>query len=245
MKFIAYSTMTFGARIFMGIMSFFSKPQDPAVIDPLMKDELATGWNLQKDGTIREIYWRKDEIGSFVVLESPSLEEAKKAVQSLPFARKGYIHFTVIPVGYFEPYEGPFLQLERREQPGQGKPGAKVTAEVARPTPAETLTGTSPAKTMRVLAIGTYRTGASPDAIAATLGQELLVEWKLEKADQLRQVHSRTDQPGTIFFMEVQSLDDARKTLATLPLVDKGLIDFQVIPYSHYQDYGHVFDHIQ
>ena len=66
-----------------------------------------------KDDRIRELYWRKDEMGSFVVLEANSLDEAQSIVNSLPFAKKGYISFKVMPVGYFEPYEAVYRRLQK------------------------------------------------------------------------------------------------------------------------------------
>lgn len=113
MKYVAYSTMKPVAKFFMTMSTKFSKPQPPTHIDPLLVEEIETGWKLMKDDRIRELYWRKDEMGSVVVLEANSQSEAESIVNSLPFAKKGYISFKVIPVGYFEPYEAIYLRLQK------------------------------------------------------------------------------------------------------------------------------------
>jgi hypothetical protein len=113
MKYVAYSTMKPVAKFFMALSAKFSKPKPPTDIDPLLMDEIETGWRLVKEGSIRELYWRKDEMGSVVVLEANSLAEATATVNSLPFAKKGYISFKVMPVGYFEPFEAVYLRLQK------------------------------------------------------------------------------------------------------------------------------------
>lgn len=112
MKYFAYSTNKPIAKIFMALSTKFSKPKPPTHIDPLLATEIETGWTLVKDDRIRELYWRKDEMGSVVILEADSQAEAESIVNSLPYAKKGYISFKVIPVGYFEPYDAVYLRLK-------------------------------------------------------------------------------------------------------------------------------------
>jgi hypothetical protein len=114
MKYFAYSTNKPIAKIMMALITKFSKPQPPTHIDPLLGTEIETGWGLVKDDRIRELYWRKDEMGSVVILEANSQAEAEGIVNSLPYAKKGYISFKVIPVGYFEPYEAVYQRLQQK-----------------------------------------------------------------------------------------------------------------------------------
>ncbi len=97
---------------------------------------------------------------------------------------------------------------------------------------------------MRVIAISKMKSGATKEKIAALNAKELVKEWELQKADVIRQAHSRTDQTGSIFMMEVASADDARKKLAALPLVEAGLIEFDVFPYQAYEAYESIFGKI-
>jgi hypothetical protein len=97
---------------------------------------------------------------------------------------------------------------------------------------------------MRVIAISKMKSGATKEKIAALKAKELVKEWELQKADVIRQAHSRTDQVGSIFMMEVASADDAHKKLAALPLAEAGLIEFDVFPYQAYEAYGSIFGKI-
>ena len=97
---------------------------------------------------------------------------------------------------------------------------------------------------MRVIAISKMKSGATKEKIAALNAKELVKEWELQKADVIRQAHSRTDQTGSIFMMEVASADDAHKKLAALPLAEAGLIEFDVFPYQAYEAYESIFGKI-
>ena len=241
MKFVAYSTMKLMAKVFMGLSTLFSAPKDPAVLDDLMKDELATGWRLQQEGKIRELYWRKDEIGSMVVLEADSLKSAQAVVDSLPFAKKGYIKFMVIPVGYMEAYEGPFLQFGKHDVTTSEVVEVQSTAAKL----AQAGAAADAPKGTRVVALGRYRTGTTPEALAPLMKDEMLQEWRLQKADVIRQSHSRTDQAAPVFMMEVESIEAAHKHLLTLPLVSAGILQFDVVPYHYYENYFYVFNNIK
>ena len=97
---------------------------------------------------------------------------------------------------------------------------------------------------MRVIAISTLISGATQDKVAALNAKELVKEWELQKADVIRQSHSRADQPGSIFMMEVRTVEDAKAKLAALPLVEAGLIEFDLFPYQAYEEYGSIFGQI-
>ena len=94
---------------------------------------------------------------------------------------------------------------------------------------------------MRVIAISKLKSGATKEKAAALNAKELLKEWELQKADVIRQVHSRTDQLGAIYMMEVKSVEDAKAKLASLPLVAEGLVEFDLFPYQAYDAYGTIF----
>ncbi|MBM3123881.1 MAG: hypothetical protein FJZ87_02270 [Chloroflexi bacterium] len=97
---------------------------------------------------------------------------------------------------------------------------------------------------MRVIAISKLKSGAAKEKAAALNAKELLKEWELQKADVIRQVHSRADQFGSIFMMEVKTVEDAKAKLASLPLVAEGVIEFDLFPYQAYEAYGSIFGKI-
>ncbi len=70
---------------------------------PHLKEEARRVWELTQAGIIREAYWRQDEHTAVLVLECPGIEEARKAVESLPLVRAGLIEFQLMPLA---PYDG-------------------------------------------------------------------------------------------------------------------------------------------
>ncbi|GFM37272.1 hypothetical protein [Desulfovibrio psychrotolerans] len=52
---------------------------------------------------VREIYFRQDRSGTVLVLEAPSLEDARKMIETLPLVREKMIDFDLIPLGPFMP----------------------------------------------------------------------------------------------------------------------------------------------
>jgi hypothetical protein len=70
---------------------------------PYLKDEARRAWELTQAGIIREAYWRQDEHSAVLVLECSGMDEARKAVESLPLVKAGLIEFQLIPLA---PYDG-------------------------------------------------------------------------------------------------------------------------------------------
>jgi muconolactone delta-isomerase len=71
-----------------------------AQIGPYLKEEAARAWELHKQGIFRDMNFRTDKPGVVNIIESPSLEEAKKVLNTLPLAKAGFMTFQVIPLGY-------------------------------------------------------------------------------------------------------------------------------------------------
>lgn len=69
--------------------------------------EIQAVWELYKQGICREFYTRINEPGRVVLMfESASVEAARDALATLPFAQLHLIDFDVIPLA-------PFVGLER------------------------------------------------------------------------------------------------------------------------------------
>lgn len=78
----------------------------PGKIQPHLEAEVRHAWKLYKEGTVREMYSCPDRrLGVVFVLESGSVEEAKKALDGLPFVRERFIDFEMIPLGPFPYFE--------------------------------------------------------------------------------------------------------------------------------------------
>ena len=70
---------------------------------PLLKDEARRVWELQQSGALREIYFSADQHTAILMLECPSVEEARRVLSSLPLVTAGLIEFEIIPLA---PYDG-------------------------------------------------------------------------------------------------------------------------------------------
>jgi hypothetical protein len=70
---------------------------------PHMEAEAAKAWELYQLDVFREIYFRKDRSGVVIILECRDMEDAKRAVATLPFVKEGLIYFEIMPL---IPYPG-------------------------------------------------------------------------------------------------------------------------------------------
>jgi hypothetical protein len=92
---------------------------------------------------------------------------------------------------------------------------------------------------MQVLALSRRLAAATPQAMAAHAEGEALAAHRLIAAGVLRSAHLCPERPGAALVLECASLDEARAHLATLPMVQAGLIDFDVsrmLPYTSYAE---------
>jgi len=84
-----------------------------------------------------------------------------------------------------------------------------------------------------------------PDREPADFQPHLLAEahrvWQLHQAGILREIYFRDDQDTAVLVLECPSVAEGRKILASLPLVQAGLIDFEVIPLKPYPGYARLF----
>ncbi len=83
-------------------------------------EEIQAVWELYAQGICREFYTRANEPGRVVLMfESASVEAAKEALATLPFAQLHLIDFDVIPLA-------PFTGLSRLFQAPTGEPARKT-----------------------------------------------------------------------------------------------------------------------
>ncbi len=82
--------------------------------------EIQAVWELYAQGICREFYTRANDPGRVVLMfESASVEAAKEALATLPFAQLHLIDFDVIPLA-------PFTGLARLFQAPTGEPTRKT-----------------------------------------------------------------------------------------------------------------------
>lgn len=71
--------------------------------EPHLLAEAARVWELYQSGLVRQVYFRQDWSGAVLILECPSIAEAKTALETLPLVQQGLIAFDFIPL---KPYPG-------------------------------------------------------------------------------------------------------------------------------------------
>ncbi|MCD4685120.1 MAG: muconolactone Delta-isomerase family protein [Anaerolineae bacterium] len=77
----------------------------------------------------------------------------------------------------------------------------------------------------------------APDLLAA----EARRVYELQQAGVIREIHFRADRNEAVLILECDTLDDARAALDALPLVQAGLITFEIIPLKPYPGLARLF----
>lgn len=88
---------------------------------------------------------------------------------------------------------------------------------------------------MQILALSRRRPGTTPERLALLAEAEAARAFELLAAGVLRSAHLCPERPGSVLVLECPSLEEARAVLATLPMVQQGLIEFELarmLPYT-------------
>jgi hypothetical protein len=83
---------------------------------------------------------------------------------------------------------------------------------------------------VKVLAIGSIVKPLTPEQRQQIMRQEVPATLKLYLDGKIEQYWYRQDAPGVIFLMSVDSVDDAKATVHSLPLTADGFAEFELIP---------------
>lgn len=94
---------------------------------------------------------------------------------------------------------------------------------------------------MRVLALERELPGMTAAQFAPHLRSEAARVWELVQADVIRDIYFRADQSTAVVLLECADLDAARAILSTLPLVQAGLIEFDLLPLIPYSGLARLF----
>ncbi len=70
---------------------------------------------------------------------------------------------------------------------------------------------------------------------------EAMAVWALYKKHFIRELYFRKDKSSAILMLECESVEEAEKTLARLPLVKEKLIYFEIIPLVAYPGFERLF----
>jgi len=94
---------------------------------------------------------------------------------------------------------------------------------------------------MKILAMEKEVSGVTPERFGPHLKAEAVRAWELYQAGELRELYFRQDRHDAILVLECANVEEAHQVLDTLPLVQEGLITFDVIPLIPYSGFSRLF----
>ncbi len=95
---------------------------------------------------------------------------------------------------------------------------------------------------MKILALEKPVPGAAADAFTPELlAAEAAQVWTLYQEGLLREIYFRKDRHEAVLILECADEVEARAALGALPLVQRRLIDFDVIPLTPYPGFARLF----
>ncbi len=94
---------------------------------------------------------------------------------------------------------------------------------------------------MKILALEMPVPGAEGYDCQPLLLAEAARAWELQQAGMIREIYFRADRSDAILVLEAADVAEARAVLATLPLVEAGMIAFEIIPLRPYPGFARLF----
>lgn len=94
---------------------------------------------------------------------------------------------------------------------------------------------------MKILAIEHERPQAERAAFRDYGRAEARRVWDLHQQGLLRELYFRGDREEAVLVLECADVHVARDVLATLPFVERGLIEFELIPLRAYPGFARLF----
>lgn len=95
---------------------------------------------------------------------------------------------------------------------------------------------------MKILAFERELPGAAAEKFRPLLKDEARRVWELQQSGALREIYFQAGQHTAVLVLECADADEARRLLATLPLVQAGLIAFDILPLIPYDGFARLFD---
>ena len=94
---------------------------------------------------------------------------------------------------------------------------------------------------MKILAMEQEVSGITEEMMKPYLKGEAARAWELYQAGTFRELYFRGDRHQVVLILECAGIEEARRVLGTLPLVQKGLITFEIIPLAPYPGFARLF----
>ena len=94
---------------------------------------------------------------------------------------------------------------------------------------------------LRILALEVEKTEATEDDFQPLLVEEARKVWELYQDEFIREMYFRGDQMLAVLMLECKDIHEAKDRLAELPLVNAGLIQFELVPLVPYPGLARLF----
>ncbi len=94
---------------------------------------------------------------------------------------------------------------------------------------------------MKILALERDQPGLTAADFHPHLKAEATRAWELYQAGLLRELYFDAGAHTAVLILECASLEDAQAALNTLPLVEHGLMKFDLIPLAPYDGFARLF----
>lgn len=94
---------------------------------------------------------------------------------------------------------------------------------------------------MKILAMEIETEGVKSEQFAPHLKAEARHVWELYQAGMIREVYFRADRSEAVLILECKDVIEAKEKLNTFPLVQAGLISFEIIPLVPYPGFARLF----
>ena len=94
---------------------------------------------------------------------------------------------------------------------------------------------------MKLLALERELPGGTAQAFQPLLKKEARCVWELQQSGVVREIYFNADQHTAVLVLECSDRESAQALLATLPLVQAGLIEFDLIALMPYDGFARLF----
>ena len=95
---------------------------------------------------------------------------------------------------------------------------------------------------MKIIVLAQRSPKVSLEQMRPHFQAEVQAVWDLYVEGIVREFYTRADEGGpAILTVESESVEEARKALARLPLVENGMIDLEYVPLAPFKSLSHLF----